>query len=185
MRGLLNESGVWDIEVLKDLFLDTNIPRILSTPVSPHVKDTWRWKGDIRATQHNPSAARLREKYRKNRDAERDRDDDQRRCHPSTATAAPLSPPLTATAISPSTSFLEAANRERETKIASNAAPAAVDCISDHHLRLFSIAAEPAVVADQRIRHHRSKARHRQHLPLQPPSPAIEASFTVVRTNRS
>nr|GMC71745.1 uncharacterized protein LOC109159798 [Ipomoea batatas] len=128
MSGLLNESGVWDIEVLKDLFLDTDIPRILSTLVSPHVKDTWRWKGDIRGV-YSPT--------------------------------------------------------KRETKIASNAPPAAVDCISDHHLRLFSIAAEPAAVADQRIRHHRSKARHRRHPPLQPPSPAIKASFTVVRTNRS
>ncbi|XP_031111845.1 uncharacterized protein LOC116015819 [Ipomoea triloba] len=48
VSGLLNESGAWDSEVVKDLFLDSDVNRILSTLVAPHIEDTWRWKGDIR-----------------------------------------------------------------------------------------------------------------------------------------
>ncbi|XP_019157575.1 PREDICTED: uncharacterized protein LOC109154171 [Ipomoea nil] len=48
VNGLINDSGDWDHEVLQDLFLPADIDRILATPISPHIKDTWYWKGDSR-----------------------------------------------------------------------------------------------------------------------------------------
>ncbi|XP_031131743.1 uncharacterized protein LOC116033125 [Ipomoea triloba] len=48
VSGLLNELGECDLEVFNDLFLDSDIHQILSTPISPQIKDTWRWKGNIR-----------------------------------------------------------------------------------------------------------------------------------------
>nr|GME11641.1 uncharacterized protein LOC109156039 [Ipomoea batatas] len=40
--------GKWDVDVLNDLFVVDDIPRILATPVSPSLRDTWQWKGDIK-----------------------------------------------------------------------------------------------------------------------------------------
>lgn len=45
--GLFTEASNWDGEIIKDLFLDDDVKRILTTPISLS-KDMWRWKGDIR-----------------------------------------------------------------------------------------------------------------------------------------
>ncbi|XP_019150111.1 PREDICTED: uncharacterized protein LOC109146914 [Ipomoea nil] len=46
--GLLDEHGRWDGDILRDIFHSDDIPRILATPVSTHLKDCWRWPGDLR-----------------------------------------------------------------------------------------------------------------------------------------
>lgn len=35
VNGLLTELGTWDVEVINDLFLASDVKRILETPVSP------------------------------------------------------------------------------------------------------------------------------------------------------
>ncbi|XP_019168390.1 PREDICTED: uncharacterized protein LOC109164092 [Ipomoea nil] len=46
--GLINDHGSWDEDILHDLFNDTDVPRILATPLSPLYPDSWWWKGDSR-----------------------------------------------------------------------------------------------------------------------------------------
>ncbi|XP_019163454.1 PREDICTED: uncharacterized protein LOC109159798 [Ipomoea nil] len=48
VSGLLTPHGDWDTEIIRDLFLESDVPRILATPVSPQYPDSWRWKDDIR-----------------------------------------------------------------------------------------------------------------------------------------
>ncbi|XP_031127606.1 uncharacterized protein LOC116029699 [Ipomoea triloba] len=48
VSGLIDEAGNWDGEIVRDLFVDSDVARILATPISPQFKDTWRWKGDWR-----------------------------------------------------------------------------------------------------------------------------------------
>nr|GLL29647.1 uncharacterized protein LOC109154171 [Ipomoea trifida] len=48
VSGLFNEAGTWDEDVVRDLFVPSNVRRIFATPVSPNAQDIWRWKGDIR-----------------------------------------------------------------------------------------------------------------------------------------
>ncbi|XP_019155964.1 PREDICTED: uncharacterized protein LOC109152773 [Ipomoea nil] len=38
----------WDVELLRDIFNEADVPRILNTPVSIQSSDTWYWKGDLR-----------------------------------------------------------------------------------------------------------------------------------------
>ncbi|XP_019182138.1 PREDICTED: uncharacterized protein LOC109177282 [Ipomoea nil] len=40
--------GQWDEEVLRDLFDEVEVRRIIATPVANHLPDSWRWVGDIR-----------------------------------------------------------------------------------------------------------------------------------------
>ncbi|XP_019186548.1 PREDICTED: uncharacterized protein LOC109181252 [Ipomoea nil] len=47
VSGLLTTNGEWDIEVLQDIFVAQDIPRILATPVSVDYEDEWYWKDDI------------------------------------------------------------------------------------------------------------------------------------------
>ncbi|XP_031131672.1 uncharacterized protein LOC116033057 [Ipomoea triloba] len=46
--NLMTANGDWDDEVVRDLFSSYDVPRILSTPISPNHHDTWCWKGDVR-----------------------------------------------------------------------------------------------------------------------------------------
>lgn len=46
--GLMAPNGTWDVDVLNDLFVADDVSRILATPVSPALRDSWRWKGDIK-----------------------------------------------------------------------------------------------------------------------------------------
>ncbi|XP_031101984.1 uncharacterized protein LOC116005889 [Ipomoea triloba] len=46
--NLLNEDGDWDIDLLRDLFVEQDVSRIIRTPISPEYPDSWCWKGDIR-----------------------------------------------------------------------------------------------------------------------------------------
>ncbi|XP_031090962.1 uncharacterized protein LOC115995954 [Ipomoea triloba] len=48
VSGLMDANGQWDVEVLEDLFTDTDVKKILATPTSCNYKDSWRWQGDIR-----------------------------------------------------------------------------------------------------------------------------------------
>ncbi|XP_019179933.1 PREDICTED: uncharacterized protein LOC109175136 [Ipomoea nil] len=48
VSGLLNAEGNWDIDIVKDIFLEEDIQRILAKPVSCQFKDSWRWNGDLR-----------------------------------------------------------------------------------------------------------------------------------------
>ncbi|XP_019168367.1 PREDICTED: uncharacterized protein LOC109164066 [Ipomoea nil] len=48
VKGLLNEHGRWDGDILRDIFHTDDIPRILATPVNAHLKDCWRWPEDLR-----------------------------------------------------------------------------------------------------------------------------------------
>nr|GMD60280.1 uncharacterized protein LOC109158014 [Ipomoea batatas] len=48
LGGLLDHSGTWDKDVVKDLFVATDVPSILATPVSPTSRYVWLWQGDVR-----------------------------------------------------------------------------------------------------------------------------------------
>nr|GMD82297.1 uncharacterized protein LOC109159798 [Ipomoea batatas] len=48
VSGLLNDMGNWDVDIVRDIFEPSDVPRILSTPVSPNNRDIWRWQGDVR-----------------------------------------------------------------------------------------------------------------------------------------
>nr|GMC46444.1 uncharacterized protein LOC109173479 [Ipomoea batatas]GMC56510.1 uncharacterized protein LOC109173479 [Ipomoea batatas]GMC56511.1 uncharacterized protein LOC109173479 [Ipomoea batatas] len=48
VNSLFDEQGKWDLEILHDLFEPDDIPRILATPISHEISDSWRWRGDIR-----------------------------------------------------------------------------------------------------------------------------------------
>nr|GMD72664.1 uncharacterized protein LOC109162712 [Ipomoea batatas] len=48
VSGLLDHSGTWDEDVVKDLFVATDVPSILATPVSPTSRYVWLWQGDVR-----------------------------------------------------------------------------------------------------------------------------------------
>ncbi|XP_031124312.1 uncharacterized protein LOC116027022 [Ipomoea triloba] len=48
VSGLFTEAGTWDEDVVRDLFVPSDVPRILATPVSSNARDIWCWKGDIR-----------------------------------------------------------------------------------------------------------------------------------------
>nr|GMC69053.1 uncharacterized protein LOC109179546 [Ipomoea batatas] len=46
--NLLDEHGKWDIDLLRDIFVEQDISRIMNTPISPEYPDSWAWKGDIK-----------------------------------------------------------------------------------------------------------------------------------------
>ncbi|XP_019176856.1 PREDICTED: uncharacterized protein LOC109172161 [Ipomoea nil] len=48
VHGLLNDRGCWDVDILRDIFIEEDVPRILATPVNTQLRDEWRWIGDIR-----------------------------------------------------------------------------------------------------------------------------------------
>ncbi|XP_019198290.1 PREDICTED: uncharacterized protein LOC109192159 [Ipomoea nil] len=48
VSNLLDVNGRWDEELIRDIFDPQDVPRILSTPVSPEYEDSWCWFGDIR-----------------------------------------------------------------------------------------------------------------------------------------
>ncbi|XP_031101990.1 uncharacterized protein LOC116005896 [Ipomoea triloba] len=48
VSSLLDEQGKWDLEILHDLFKPEDVPRILATPISLALSDSWRWRRDIR-----------------------------------------------------------------------------------------------------------------------------------------
>nr|GLL41875.1 uncharacterized protein LOC109159798 [Ipomoea trifida] len=48
VSGLLDHSGTWDEDVVKDLFVATDVSSILATPVSPTSRYVWLWQGDVR-----------------------------------------------------------------------------------------------------------------------------------------
>ncbi|XP_019150316.1 PREDICTED: uncharacterized protein LOC109147128 [Ipomoea nil] len=48
VHGLLDGQGQWDLSILRDIFLEEDVPKILATPVSSQFRDSWRWVGDVR-----------------------------------------------------------------------------------------------------------------------------------------
>ncbi|XP_019157360.1 PREDICTED: uncharacterized protein LOC109153920 [Ipomoea nil] len=48
VSGLLDEHGNWDVKIVRDLFHESDVHRILTTPVNVQLKDVWRWLGDLR-----------------------------------------------------------------------------------------------------------------------------------------
>jgi len=48
VSGLLNDMGNWDVDIVRDIFEPSDVPRILSTPVSTNNRDVWCWQGDVR-----------------------------------------------------------------------------------------------------------------------------------------
>lgn len=60
INGLMDADGGWNLEILEDLFDDSDVPRILATPISlHHLKDTWRWKDDSRGLYSVKNGYRL------------------------------------------------------------------------------------------------------------------------------
>ncbi|XP_019186462.1 PREDICTED: uncharacterized protein LOC109181162 [Ipomoea nil] len=60
VRGLFDAHGRWDVDIVRDIFLDVDVRRILSTPINTHVSDNWRWLGDIQG-----SAVSVEEAYKR------------------------------------------------------------------------------------------------------------------------
>ncbi|XP_019163472.1 PREDICTED: uncharacterized protein LOC109159815 [Ipomoea nil] len=48
VHRLLNNNGQWDEEIIRDIFHEDDVRRILATPVNILAEDTWRWPGDLR-----------------------------------------------------------------------------------------------------------------------------------------
>ncbi|XP_019159715.1 PREDICTED: uncharacterized protein LOC109156333 [Ipomoea nil] len=48
VQGLLDGQGHWDLNILRDIFLEEDVPRILATPVNSQFRDSWHWVGDVR-----------------------------------------------------------------------------------------------------------------------------------------
>jgi len=48
VSGLMSANGTWDVGVLNDLFIAADVDRILATLVSLAMRDSWRWKGDLK-----------------------------------------------------------------------------------------------------------------------------------------
>ncbi|XP_019181990.1 PREDICTED: uncharacterized protein LOC109177143 [Ipomoea nil] len=48
VSGLLTAEGNWDTDVVRDIFVDNDVQRILATLISFIFKDSWRWIGDLR-----------------------------------------------------------------------------------------------------------------------------------------
>ncbi|XP_019178261.1 PREDICTED: uncharacterized protein LOC109173479 [Ipomoea nil] len=48
VASLLTSQGTWDVAILHGLFTPKDVPRILATPLSPTLPDSWRWLGDTR-----------------------------------------------------------------------------------------------------------------------------------------
>ncbi|XP_019191057.1 PREDICTED: uncharacterized protein LOC109185570 [Ipomoea nil] len=45
--GLMDQqTGTWDKDILKDIFIPEDVERILKIPVSPDYEDLWYWYGD-------------------------------------------------------------------------------------------------------------------------------------------
>nr|GMC60869.1 uncharacterized protein LOC109158014 [Ipomoea batatas] len=43
--SIASNTGTWDEDVVRDLFVPSDVLRIFATPVSPNAQDIWRWKG--------------------------------------------------------------------------------------------------------------------------------------------
>lgn len=50
VANLLDNDGKWNVELLNDIFVESDVVRILHTPISPAHPDCWFWKGDLRGT---------------------------------------------------------------------------------------------------------------------------------------
>lgn len=48
VSNLLTSEGEWGVELIRDIFSDNDVKRILSTPIPPLHNDSWCWKGDVR-----------------------------------------------------------------------------------------------------------------------------------------
>nr|GMD58866.1 uncharacterized protein LOC109164092 [Ipomoea batatas] len=48
VHNLLDSNGEWDLDLLRDIFSDQDIHRIINTPVSPLHPDSWYWKDDLK-----------------------------------------------------------------------------------------------------------------------------------------
>lgn len=46
--NLLDNEGKWDLDFLRDIFYEQDLPRITSTPVSSSHSDARYWRGDLR-----------------------------------------------------------------------------------------------------------------------------------------
>ncbi|XP_031127667.1 uncharacterized protein LOC116029767 [Ipomoea triloba] len=50
VSNLLDNNDCWDEDLLRDIFYERDVVRILRTPTSPNFMDTWCWKGDIKGS---------------------------------------------------------------------------------------------------------------------------------------